>query len=57
MTVQLAKGVKDYNFKEMIRRQKLITSLTSVFERYGFSPFETPIIERYDVLTSKFAAM
>ena len=56
MTVQLAKGVKDYNFKEMILRQELIRKLTTVFERYGFSPFETPIIERYDVLASKFGA-
>ncbi|MFP4190235.1 MAG: histidine--tRNA ligase [Candidatus Woesearchaeota archaeon] len=56
MTVQLAKGVRDYEPKEMILRQKLIAKLTSVFERYGFNPFETPIIERYDVLASKFGA-
>lgn len=56
MAVQLAKGVKDYGPEEMILRQKLIDRLTAVFERYGFNPFETPIIERYDVLASKFGA-
>ncbi|MFP4568355.1 MAG: histidine--tRNA ligase [Candidatus Woesearchaeota archaeon] len=56
MTVQLAKGVKDYNFKEMIKRQELIEKLKNVFERFGFSPFESPIIERFDVLSSKFGA-
>lgn len=56
MVVQLAKGVKDYDFKEMIKRQELVNKLICVFEKYGFSPFETPIIERYDVLSSKFAA-
>jgi histidyl-tRNA synthetase len=56
MAIQLAKGVRDYNFKEMIKRQDLIWKLKNVFERYGFSPFETPIIERYDVLSSKFGA-
>ena len=56
MTIQLAKGVKDYTFKEMIKREDLVKKLKVVFERYGFSPFETPIIERYDVLTSKFGA-
>lgn len=56
MSVQLAKGVKDYNFKEMIKRQDLMNKLKKVFEKYGFSPFETPIIERYDVLNSKFGA-
>ena len=56
MAVQLAKGVKDYDFKEMIKRQNLMDKLKKVFERYGFSPFETPIIERFDVLASKFGA-
>ena len=56
MVVQLAKGVKDYDFREMIKRQDLIEKLKCVFERFGFSPFETPIIERFDVLSSKFGA-
>lgn len=56
MTVQLAKGVRDYNFKEMIKRQDLMDKLKKIFEKYGFNPFETPIIERYDVLNSKFGA-
>ncbi len=56
MDIQLAKGVKDYNFKEMIMRQDLTDKLKQVFECYGFSPFESPIIERFDVLSSKFGA-
>ncbi|MBD3283038.1 hypothetical protein GF396_01985, partial [Candidatus Pacearchaeota archaeon] len=51
-----AKGVKDFPPEEKIIREKIISSIKSVFENYGFNPFETPVIERLDNLKAKFAA-
>lgn len=56
MKLETAKGVRDFPPEEKIIRQQIIDKLITVFERYGYSPLETPIIERYEVLTAKFAA-
>ncbi len=55
MKLQLAKGTRDFPPAEKLARQKLTTRLTNIFERYGFAPLETPIIERMDVLGAKYA--
>jgi len=56
MTVEMAKGVRDFPPEDKIIRDELISSLKEVFESYGYSPLETPSIERLDTLTAKFAA-
>jgi histidyl-tRNA synthetase len=56
MKFELAKGVRDFGPDEQIIRQELMQKLRAIFERYGFSPMETPIIERLDTLTAKFGA-
>jgi histidyl-tRNA synthetase len=56
MTVEMAKGVRDFPPEDKIIRDELISSLKDVFESYGYSPLETPSIERLDTLTAKFAA-
>lgn len=56
MKAQNAKGTRDFSPEEKIVRNELINRLTTIFERYGYSPIETPIIMRYDVLSAKFAA-
>jgi len=56
MTVEMAKGVRDFPPEDKIIRDKLVSSLKTVFESYGYSPLETPSIERLDTLTAKFAA-
>jgi histidyl-tRNA synthetase len=56
MKIEMAKGVKDFSPKEQIIRTDIIKSITENFEKYGFSPMQTPILERYDVLTAKFGA-
>lgn len=55
MKPTLAKGTQDKPAKEQIVRGKIMRVLRSNFKKYGFNPLQTPIIERYDVLTSKFA--
>jgi len=55
MELQTAKGVRDFLPKEKIAREKVVSTIKEVFELYGFSPLETPILERLDVLASKYA--
>ncbi len=50
-----AKGTKDFKPEEKIARDKVIDLFRDVFEIYGFSPLETPVIERLDVLSAKYA--
>ena len=56
MKIQTAKGMRDFGPEEKILRDSIVKKLIRVFERYGFSPLETPLIERYDVLSAKFVA-
>ena len=55
MELQRAKGTRDFMPEEMILRNKIISTLQEVFELYGFSPLDTPILERLDVLSAKYA--
>jgi histidyl-tRNA synthetase len=55
MKLETAKGVRDIKPEEKLLREYVINILKEVFELYGFMPLETPIIERYDVLASKYA--
>ena len=54
MKLERARGTRDFLPEEKILREHVITLLKQTFERYGFSPMETPILERYDVLSSKY---
>jgi histidyl-tRNA synthetase len=53
--LQRAKGTRDFNPAEKILRNEIVDILKKNFELSGFSPIETPIIERFDVLSSKYA--
>ncbi|MBN2127646.1 MAG: histidine--tRNA ligase [Candidatus Diapherotrites archaeon] len=56
MNLMLPKGTRDFLPEEMILRNQIINTIKNVFEEYGFSPIETPVFERMDVLGAKFAA-
>ncbi len=45
MKKELIKGFNDYLGKEALKRAEIKKILEEVFERYGFQPAETPIIE------------
>lgn len=51
-----ARGVRDINPSEEMLRENITDNFKKIFARYGFVPLNTPIIERYDVLSAKFAA-
>jgi len=55
MKLQNAKGTRDFLPEEKIARQELIERLKTIFELYGFSPLETPALEMYEILASKYA--
>jgi histidyl-tRNA synthetase len=55
MALMIPKGMRDFPPEEKIARNEIIDLLREVFELYGFSPLETPIVERMDVLAAKYA--
>lgn len=55
MELSTPKGTRDIAPERAIARQRVLDTLKTVFELYGFSPLETPVIERYDILASKYA--
>jgi histidyl-tRNA synthetase len=50
---QNIKGMRDHLPEAMILRQYIINTLTAVFERHGFEPLQTPIIEYAATLEGK----
>jgi histidyl-tRNA synthetase len=55
MELMTARGVRDFAPAEKIARQQIVDLMRTTFELYGFSPLETPIIERLDVMSAKYA--
>jgi histidyl-tRNA synthetase len=55
MKLQRAKGMRDFSFEESLFRQRILDVLTKTFQLYGYSPMDTPLIESYDVLASKYS--
>lgn len=49
------KGTYDYLPEKQIVRERIKSILQSVFVKYGFSPVETPILCKYDLLASKYS--
>ncbi|MEE9394573.1 MAG: histidine--tRNA ligase [Planctomycetota bacterium] len=49
-------GTRDLMPEEMIPRQKMLRVMTTVFERFGFAPLETPVMEFMEVLQGKYGA-
>ena len=55
MEIMQPKGVRDFPPQEKILRDRVVVVIRDHFERYGFNPLETPIIERYETLSAKYA--
>ncbi|HLC15682.1 MAG TPA: histidine--tRNA ligase [Thermodesulfovibrionia bacterium] len=51
--IKSAKGVRDWHGRQAILRNRVKDTLRALFERYGFSPLETPMIEREELLSIK----
>ena len=46
-------GFPEWTPAERLLEQQMIDQIRAAFERYGFSPIETPAVERNAVLTAK----
>jgi histidyl-tRNA synthetase len=53
--LRLLKGTDDSLPEEQIVRGRIIDTLRSTFELYGFLPVETPVLHYFDILASKYA--
>ena len=52
--IQNLKGTTDYLPEEQVLRDKIINTLKSIFEVYGYMPIKTPILNQYDLLSYKY---
>ncbi len=50
MTPRRLKGFRDLTAAEVLARDRMIARIREVYERYGFVPLETPVLEYVDVL-------
>ena len=48
------KGMRDFSPSVMFRRDYIFSVAKSAFEKYGFSPIETPAMENLETLTGKY---
>ncbi len=55
MELMQPKGTRDFLPEKQIMKQEIIEKIKKVFELYGYSPIETPVFERFEVLNSKYA--
>ena len=50
-----ARGMRDFLPEDVRRRDYVIGIITSVYQRYGFEPLETPALENIETLTGSTA--
>ncbi|MBI2507711.1 histidine--tRNA ligase [Candidatus Woesearchaeota archaeon] len=55
MKLQNPRGMRDLSPEESIFRNQIIGVIKTAFENYGFSPLGTPLIERFEILSAKYA--
>lgn len=55
MKLENSKGTRDFSPDEKIVREDIVNTLKATFELYGFSPLETPILNRFELFESKYA--
>ena len=49
------RGSRDFLPQEKLLRDSIVETLRGTFETFGFNPLETPALENYDILASKYA--
>ena len=52
--LQNIKGTKDFLPEEQVIRNRITDILKQNFEKYGYLPLETPILNAYDLLKYKY---
>jgi histidyl-tRNA synthetase len=54
MKAAIPKGTRDFNPKQMGRRNYIFDTLKKVFKKYGYQEIQTPTMENLDTLTGKY---
>jgi histidyl-tRNA synthetase len=49
-----ARGMRDFLPEDVRRREYVIGIVSSIYQRYGFEPLETPALENIETLTGKY---
>jgi histidyl-tRNA synthetase len=55
MELDILKGTTDYLPSQQITRARIVDVCRETFELFGFAPAETPILNHWEVLASKYA--
>jgi histidyl-tRNA synthetase len=50
----IPKGTRDFSPVEMVRRNYIFDTISSVFRKYGYQEIQTPTMENLDTLTGKY---
>jgi len=50
----IPKGTRDFLPEQMLRRQFVMNTIKTIFEKYGYEPLETPSMEKLEVLSGKY---
>lgn len=53
-TLKVPKGTKDWDGKDMVIRQRIFDTLTTVFRRHGGVTIDTPVFELREILAGKY---
>ncbi len=54
VNARVLKGFRDYLPEAMLPKQRMLDTVASVFESYGFAPLSTPALEYSDCLLGKY---
>ena len=54
MKPRVAKGTRDFSAQEVAKRHYVMSVLRKAFERFGYSPLETPSFENLETLMGKY---
>ena len=52
--LQTLKGFRDFLPGEALAREEVFKKIRTVFQKYGFLPLETPVLEYKEILTGKY---
>lgn len=54
MKPSIPKGTRDYSPQEVYRQNFIFSTIKEVFEKYGYQPIETPVMENLNTLLGKY---
>src|SRR3989344_3977058 len=54
--LQTLKGFRDFLPEKALEREKIFETIRAVFQKYGFLPMETPVLEYKEILTGKYGS-